>query len=287
MSLLAGIRVVEMGLWVAGPSAGGILADWGAEVVKLEMPSGDPMRSLYSAMSGSKESRCPPFDLHNRGKRSIALDVNKSRGLELAQKLIATADVFLTNMRPQFLKRAQLDHDTLLAAHPKLVYGILTGYGLEGPDKDAPGFDLAAFSARSGLIQRATAPGGEPPTLPGGPAQSRAHGPRPARLDVAAAHGTLLREHGADGAARAGQGDAAAASRQAAEPADEPVSRERRQVAAADRRRGRSSLGAHRHSAGRDRADRRRALPHEPRASPQCRSPGGDLRRHLRAAHAR
>jgi crotonobetainyl-CoA:carnitine CoA-transferase CaiB-like acyl-CoA transferase len=168
MSLLQGIRVVEMGLWVAGPSAGGILADWGAEVVKLEMLSGDPMRNLYGAMSGSKESRCPPFDMHNRGKRSVALDVNRPEGQALAQRLVATADVFLSNMRPQFLRRAGLHHEQLLPANPKLVYAILTGYGLEGPDKDAPGYDLAAFSARSGLSDRATAPGGVPPTLPGG-----------------------------------------------------------------------------------------------------------------------
>lgn len=168
MTLLAGIRVVEMGLWVAGPSAGGILADWGAEVVKLEMPTGDPMRTLYAALSGSKESRCPPFDMHNRGKRSVAIDVNHADGRALALRIVATADVFLTNMRPQFLRRAGLDYDQLLAANPRLVYGILTGYGLVGPDKDAPGFDMAAFSARSGVSHRATPPGGTPPTLPGG-----------------------------------------------------------------------------------------------------------------------
>ena len=168
MTLLAGIRVLEMGLWVAGPSAGGILADWGAEVVKLEMPTGDPMRTLYSALSGSKEARCPPFDVHNRGKRSVAIDVNHADGRALAYKLVSTADVFLTNMRPQFLRRAGLDHEQVLAANPKLVYGILTGYGLVGPDKDAPGFDMAAFSARSGVSYRATPPGGVPPTLPGG-----------------------------------------------------------------------------------------------------------------------
>ncbi len=168
MSPLSGIRVIEMGMWLAGPSAGGILADWGAEVVKLEMPTGDPMRSLYSSLYGSKESRCPPFDLHNRGKRSISVDVNHADGRALAHKLAATADVFLTNMRPQFLRRAGVDHGALLASNPKLVYGLLTGYGIEGPDKDAPGFDMAAFSARSGLTYRATPPGGVPPTLPGG-----------------------------------------------------------------------------------------------------------------------
>jgi crotonobetainyl-CoA:carnitine CoA-transferase CaiB-like acyl-CoA transferase len=168
MKPLDGIRVVELGLWVAGPAAAGVLADWGAEVVKLEMPTGDPMRRLFGALSGSKESRCPPFDLYNRGKRSIALDVNAPEGIELARRLVATADVFVTNMRPQFLERVGLDHATLLAAHPRLVYASLTAYGLEGPDRDAPGYDMAAFSGRSGLAERATPPGGTPPILPGG-----------------------------------------------------------------------------------------------------------------------
>ena len=168
MSLLAGIRVVEMGLWVAGPAAGGILADWGAEVVKIEMPGGDPMRKLFGALSGSKEERCPPFDLYNRGKKSIALDVNHADGIALVQKLLASADVFVTNMRPQFLQRVGLDHATLLAQHPRLVYASLTAYGLEGPDRDAPGYDMAAFSGRSGLAERATPPGAAPPILPGG-----------------------------------------------------------------------------------------------------------------------
>lgn len=166
--LLEGIRVVEMGLWVAGPAAGGILADWGAEVIKLEQPQGDPMRKLFGALSGSKEARCPPFDLYNRGKKSLALDVNQSEGSALAQRLVATADVFITNMRPQFLQRVGLDPETLLARHPRLVYASLTAYGLEGPDRDAPGFDMAAFSGRSGIADRATSPDGAPPILPGG-----------------------------------------------------------------------------------------------------------------------
>lgn len=168
MSLLKGIRVVEMGLWVAGPAAAGILADWGAEVVKIEMPKGDPMRKLFAALSGSKEARCPPFDLYNRGKKSIALDVNQPEGIALAQRLVASADVFITNMRPQFLERIGLDHVSLLARHPSLVYGSLTAYGLEGPDRDAPGYDMAAFSGRSGMAERATAPGAAPPVFPGG-----------------------------------------------------------------------------------------------------------------------
>ena len=168
MSLLKGIRVVDMGLWVAGPAAGGILADWGAEVVKLEMLKGDPMRKLFGALSGSKEERCPPFDLYNRGKKSIALDINQPEGAALAQQLVGSADIFISNMRPQFLERVGLDHATLLARHPRLIYGSLTAYGLEGPDREAPGYDMAAFSGRSGLADRATPPGEAPPILPGG-----------------------------------------------------------------------------------------------------------------------
>ncbi len=146
MSLLKGVRVVEMGLWVAGPSAGGMLADWGAEVIKLELPKGDPMRNLYGHLSGSTESRCPPFEMYNRGKRSVALDINHPDSGALVQQLVSSADIFLTNMRPQYLRRVSLHHENLLALNPKLVYGLLTGYGLDGPDKDAPGYDLAAFS---------------------------------------------------------------------------------------------------------------------------------------------
>lgn len=168
MTLLKGIRVVELGLWVAGPAAGGIMADWGAEVVKIEMPKGDPMRKLFGALSGSKEDRCPPFDLYNRGKKSVALDINHPEGIALVQQLVGTADVFVSNMRPQFLERIGLDHATLLAKHPRLVYASLTAYGLEGPDRDAPGYDMAAFSGRSGLAERATPAGASPPVLPGG-----------------------------------------------------------------------------------------------------------------------
>ncbi len=165
---LAGVRVVEMGMWVAGPAAGGILADWGAEVIKIEALGGDPMRKLFAALSGSKESRCPPFDLYNRGKRSLAIDVNTPEGRQLLEDLLPTADVFLTNMRPQFLERVGLDPARLQARFPRMIYASLTAYGLEGPDRDAPGYDMAAFSGRSGLAERATPEGGQPPILPGG-----------------------------------------------------------------------------------------------------------------------
>lgn len=168
MSALDGVRVVEMGMWVAGPAAGGMLADWGADVVKIEPKSGDPMRKFFVALSGSKEERCPPFDLYNRGKRSVAIDVGQPDGLRLIERLIETADVFITNMRPTFLLRVGLDAETLMRKHPGLVYASLTAYGLVGPDRDAPGYDMSAFQGRSGVTDRSTQAGAVPTTLPGG-----------------------------------------------------------------------------------------------------------------------
>jgi crotonobetainyl-CoA:carnitine CoA-transferase CaiB-like acyl-CoA transferase len=168
MSILEGIKVVELGLWVAGPAAAGILADWGADVIKVEPPRGDPMRNLYKALSGSNLDRCPPFELYNRGKRSVSLDLGTEDGAALLHRMLADADVLITNMRSQFLTRIGLDHEQAVARYPRLVYASLTGYGLNGPDKDAPGFDVAAFSARSGVAERATPPGQSPPILPGG-----------------------------------------------------------------------------------------------------------------------
>lgn len=168
MKLLSGVRVVEMAMWVAGPAAGGLLADWGAEVIKIEEISGDPMRKFFGVLSGSKEDRCPPFDLYNRGKKSIALDANTPAGQALVERLVGSADVFITNMRPQFLERVKLDHKTLLSKHPRLVYASLTAYGLAGPDRDAPGYDHSAFQGRTGVADRATPPGAVPAILPGG-----------------------------------------------------------------------------------------------------------------------
>ncbi|MEZ5657374.1 MAG: CoA transferase [Burkholderiaceae bacterium] len=145
-----------------------MLADWGADVIKIETPGGDPMRRLFQTLSGSRETKCPPFDLYNRGKRSVAIDLRGEAGQALAQELAGSADVFLTNMRPQYLNRVGLGAEQLRARFPRLVYASLTGYGLAGPDKDAPGFDVAAFSARSGVAYRSAPPGAAPPILAGG-----------------------------------------------------------------------------------------------------------------------
>jgi len=164
---LEGVRVVELGAWVAGPGAGGILADWGADVVKLEPPEGDPARN-FGRMLGGDLPVNPVFELDNRGKRSVALDLSDERGVDAAQRLVAGADVFLTNLRPAALGRVGLGPDETTTRHPALVYAIITGYGLEGPEAERGAYDIAAFWARAGIAESLRAPGGPLPFQRGG-----------------------------------------------------------------------------------------------------------------------
>jgi crotonobetainyl-CoA:carnitine CoA-transferase CaiB-like acyl-CoA transferase len=162
MSILAGTRVVELGVWVAGPGAGGVMADWGADVVKVEPPEGDPMRRVFQLIAGHGQPESPPFDLDNRGKRSVVLDLRDPAGREAAQELVAGADVFLTNLRPDAVERMGLGPTALLEANERLVYASVSGYGLSGPDAGRPGYDVGAFWARSGIASKMV-PDGEPP----------------------------------------------------------------------------------------------------------------------------
>jgi crotonobetainyl-CoA:carnitine CoA-transferase CaiB-like acyl-CoA transferase len=164
---LDGMRVVELGVWVAGPAAAGILADWGADVVKVEPPEGDPCRTFLKVLGGDLPSN-PVFELDNRGKRGIALDLSSERGVALAHQLVAGADVFLSNLRPAALARIGLGPDEVHARHPALVYALITGYGLEGPDADRGAYDIAAFWARAGIAESLRAPGGPLPFQRGG-----------------------------------------------------------------------------------------------------------------------
>ncbi|MDP9103894.1 MAG: CoA transferase [Pseudomonadota bacterium] len=159
--MLAGLKVVELATYIAAPGAGAILADWGAEVIKVEAPAGDPIRNFFDGMAPDLTSN-PVFETDNRGKRGIVLDVTKPEGREALLRLIREADVFLTNTRPAALKRARLDYDSLAAENPRLIYGRITGFGANGPDADKPGFDIAAFWARSGVASL-TAPKGQEP----------------------------------------------------------------------------------------------------------------------------
>ena len=164
---LEGIRVVELGVWVAGPAAGGILADWGADVVKVEPTGGDPGRMFQFILGGDMFSN-PVFQMDNRGKRSIALDLTTDDGYTVMDELLATADVFVTNVRLGGLDRLHLDHGSVTARHRRLVYASVTGYGLEGDEAGSGAFDVAGFWARSGIAHLLTPDGGDPPFQRGG-----------------------------------------------------------------------------------------------------------------------
>jgi crotonobetainyl-CoA:carnitine CoA-transferase CaiB-like acyl-CoA transferase len=166
--ILEGVRVVELTQWVAGPAAGGVLADWGAEVVKVEPPSGDPQRSIFGAIGAKEQPSVPPFELDNRGKRSAVLNLRTDAGREAMERLLLRADVFITNVRVAALTRLGLDPAAVRERHPSIVYGIITGFGLAGPDADRPGYDVGAFWARSTLASSVVPPGVMPPAIRSG-----------------------------------------------------------------------------------------------------------------------
>jgi len=162
---LSGVRVVELAMWVAGPSTAAVLADWGADAIKLENPNGgDPIRGAVTrAMSDPKLRARPSYELDNRNKRSVAVDVRKPDGREFALKIIDRADVFVTSLRLDALERMRLDYAALSARNPRLIYASLNGYGHRGPDRNRPAYDYAAAWARSGLMATIQEPGAPPP----------------------------------------------------------------------------------------------------------------------------
>lgn len=143
------------------------MADWGADVIKIEPPEGDPARTFQRMLGGDMPTN-PPFELDNRSKRSIVLDLSDEAGLAVGLELLDAADVFITNVRPDALERLGLDYETLHARNPQLIYGHITGYGLEGPDANRAAYDIAAFWARSGIASLLTPAGANPPFQRGG-----------------------------------------------------------------------------------------------------------------------
>ena len=150
---LEGIKVVELATFIAGPCCTRYLADLGAEVIKVEAPMGDPLR--YTAVNEGRpfgDMEDTSITLENAGKKAIVLNTKTPKGREALEKLIAQADVFVTNNRQPALKRAGLDYETLKEKYPALVMGYISGYGEKGPDKDLPGFDFTAYFARAGVM---------------------------------------------------------------------------------------------------------------------------------------
>ena len=147
-----GLKVIDCASYIAGPAAATMLSDFGADVIKVEPPSGDPLRVMYQLPGTPPAERNYPWELDSRDKRSLVLDLKQPEAQAVLHKLVAQADVFITNLPLQVRRRLALDHDTLLPLNPRLIYASLTAYGETGPEADKAGFDVTAYWARSGLM---------------------------------------------------------------------------------------------------------------------------------------
>jgi crotonobetainyl-CoA:carnitine CoA-transferase CaiB-like acyl-CoA transferase len=168
LSALADLRVVELGVWVAAPSAAALLADWGADVIKIESPTGDPMRQAFGSLGIGQDFPNPAFAQDNRGKRSVVLDLREQVDRDRLEELLDTADVFVSNLRPDALDGLGLEPSATVARHPRLVYCSISGYGLSGDDRNRPAYDIGAFWARSGLSVQLASSEGVPLNARGG-----------------------------------------------------------------------------------------------------------------------
>ena len=170
-TVLSGVRVVELASWTYVPSAGAALSDWGADVIKVEsVATGDPGRALVVGGFTREAARVDAdfiLELGNRGKRSIAIDIKSETGRELFGRLLASADVFLTNWLPAVLERARLTVDDIRAFNPNIIIARGTGLGVRGPDRNRGGFDAATYLARGGVAYTLTPFGSETPAVQG------------------------------------------------------------------------------------------------------------------------
>jgi formyl-CoA transferase len=166
--VMEGIKVIEVAEHTFVPAASMILADWGADVIKIERTTGggDPGRNLAIPNSG-KDGISMFFEAGNRGKRSLALDLTQPEGRELLYRLIATADVFITNLRADARQKLGIETDDVRQLNPRIIYARGTGYGLRGAMANDGGFDYPSSWCRSGSGYMQTLPGGEPPMQPG------------------------------------------------------------------------------------------------------------------------
>jgi crotonobetainyl-CoA:carnitine CoA-transferase CaiB-like acyl-CoA transferase len=152
-NVFSGLKVVDMASFIAGPAATTVLSDFGAEVVKVEPPgSGDPYRYLYLTPPNPPSKVNYAWQVTNRNKRSLAVDLKNPQAGDVLRRLVQWADVFVTNFPPRVRKSLGVNYEDLSPLNPRLVYADITGYGERGPEADKPGFDLTAYWARSGLM---------------------------------------------------------------------------------------------------------------------------------------
>ncbi|WP_415927545.1 CaiB/BaiF CoA transferase family protein [Slackia piriformis] len=167
MQPLKGIKVVDLTTFLATPATGRVLGEWGADVIKVEAAKGDPTRVNQAVVYGmpSSDEENLAFDVANMHKRCISLNLKNEKGLEVMHKLLADADVFITNTRAKSLKKMGLDWETLHEKYPRLIMGHGLGYGKKGPEKDNAGFDVTCYMGRGGVFGT-TVNKGDAPMIP-------------------------------------------------------------------------------------------------------------------------
>ena len=166
MKLLEGLKIVELGMYVAAPGITRLLGDWGAEVIKVEPPNGDKARYSGAQFRLPTKPDCNTnFSIANSGKKLVALDLKTPEGMEIMEKLLMDADIFVSNTRYGGLTRLGLDYESLHLRYPKLICCYVNGYGFEGPEKDKAGFDLTSFWSKTGILNAMRHPG-ETPRFP-------------------------------------------------------------------------------------------------------------------------
>src|SRR6202043_1002351 len=164
-NIFSGLKVVDLSSFIAGPGAATILSDFGANVVKVEPPEGELWRKGQKTAPQPHSEEPYPFQLANRNKRGVALNLKAASAQQVLERLAKWADVFIVNTPHAARQKLKLEYDDVAQWNPRLIYADLTGFGEKGPDSALPGFDLTAFWARSGLLFM-TRDAGEPPTWP-------------------------------------------------------------------------------------------------------------------------
>jgi crotonobetainyl-CoA:carnitine CoA-transferase CaiB-like acyl-CoA transferase len=164
-NIFSGLKVVDFASFIAGPGAAVMLSDFGADVIKVEPPSGDPWRHGHKIPPQPASDDPYQWHLANRNKRSITLDLKSASAQQVVEQLVRWADVFIVNTPHPARKKLKLEYADVAQWNPKLIYADLTGFGEQGPDSALPGFDLTAYWARSGLLSM-TRDAGAPPTWP-------------------------------------------------------------------------------------------------------------------------
>src|SRR5882724_9791458 len=164
-NIFSGLKVVDLASFIAGPSAAVILSDFGADVIKVEPPSGEMWRIGHKIPPQPQAKDPYQWHLANRNKRGMTLDLKSPSAQQILEKLVKWADVLIVNTPHPARKRLNLEYEDVVQWNPRLIYADVTGFGEKGPDADLPGFDITSYWARSGLLSM-TRDAGVPPTWP-------------------------------------------------------------------------------------------------------------------------